>query len=129
MRPKIQKNTGSPKLTRSAKPNASTEQAAALVDISQEALDLALEDATLHRFMDLNTQVRELTKELDALKESIKARGSYATAHYVASVEVQSVMYPPSLADLIKAFGESVRGLCKEGTRTIVRVTEKKGGN
>lgn len=84
-------------------------------------------DLRLKRFLDLSTEIKALTAELDQIKEEIKHKGTYSTSHYVATVSEVERTQPPSLQALIKAYGESVRQLCTVIQYKTVKVSPKRG--
>lgn len=93
-----------------------------------QAKGLTAPDMELRRFMDLQKQIKELTKELDGLKANIRHRGSFSTSHYIATVETVTVVSAPGKGKLIELYGPGVQEHFVEGTRTTVKVT-KKGGS
>jgi hypothetical protein len=82
-------------------------------------------DIQLKRFLELDGQIKVMTKELDQLKDALKHEGSHSTHNYVVLVEERSRSNPPSLANLIATYGERVRELCTESTYKTVKVSPK----
>jgi hypothetical protein len=89
--------------------------------------DFTENDLRLKRFLDLTAEIKELSAELEQIKEEIKHRGTYATTHYVATVSDETRTYPPSLQDLVGMYGESIRRFCKTVSCKRVKVSPKGG--
>lgn len=82
-------------------------------------------DLELRRFLELDHSIKAQTRELDALKEQIKHRGSYSTSHFVATVETRERAQVPTIERLESEFGPRVRDLCGKVEFKIVRVARK----
>lgn len=94
------------------------------VKLTQEA-GLTAPDLRLKRYIEIDSEIKRLTKELDALKETLKHEGTHSTMHYVCLVEERRRAVPPSLTVLESKYGPGVRELCSEAIYQTVRVTEK----
>jgi len=89
--------------------------------------DFTENDLRLKRFLDLTAEIKELSAELEQIKEEIKHRGTYATTHYVATVSEVERTQPPSLKALIDTYGESIRRFCTVVSYKTVKVSPKGG--
>lgn len=89
---------------------------------------LSARDLQLKRFIELDAEVKRLTKELDALKESFKHEGSFSTRHFLCIVEERERTNPPAVSILVDKFGPSALDLCSKSTYKTVKVTRKGEG-
>lgn len=86
-------------------------------------------DTRLSRFLELDTAVKQMTKELDGLKSELKRRGSHSTDNYICLVTEQNRTVAPSLDVLREEIGEErLTALCRTTTYETVKVSEKKVG-
>lgn len=95
--------------------------------VSQATTDshLSANDLQLRRYLELDATIKELTKEHEFIKDQLKHQGSHSTHNYIVVVEERTRTNPPSLANLIVAYGERVRELCTESTYKQVKVSPK----
>lgn len=84
-------------------------------------------DLKLKRYIDLDTEIKRLTRDFETLRDEIKAQGTYSTQHFIALVEDRVRTNPPNLKTLIEVYGEDVRSLCTESQFKLVKVSPKGG--
>lgn len=95
---------------------------------NQEA-SLSINDLRLKKFLELQAEIKDLTKKLNSIKDEIKHTGSHATRAYIATVTTSERTSAPALKVLIEAFGEAnVMPLTKTSQVVNIKVA-KKGGN
>lgn len=95
------------------------------VQVQPEIEALSANDLVLKKYLELDTEIKALTKEFEAMKETLKHQGSFSTKNFVVIVEERPRTNPPSLEKLIKAYGEGVRSLCTVSTPKYVMVSKK----
>ena len=86
---------------------------------------LTAPDLRLSEFVQLNSEIKALTKRLDQIKAEIKHQGSYSTQNFIAVVQTVETETAPGKAKLIELFGPSVAGHFVKGSRTTVSVQRK----
>ena len=59
-------------------------------------------DLELERFVSLTALIKQYTKELDTIKDDLKARGTFSTTTYVCVVETCSRELMPAKAKLLE---------------------------
>ena len=96
--------------------------------IVAESARMSAPDLRLKRFLELDSLIKEMTKELEEIKSGLKHQGSHSTYNFVVVVEERVRSNPPSLAALLAEYGEGVRRLCSESPYKIVKVSAKAGG-
>ena len=109
------------------KPNK-LEQLHNVLDEPQPQKDkLTAPDLRLKQFLKLQQGIKQLTKELNTIKEEIKHQGSYSTMNYIASVTTTQTTSAPKKEVFVSKYGPSVLSLWIAGTRTVVSVSKKDG--
>lgn len=90
-----------------------------------ESHSLTAPDLKLKRYLEVDSAIKKLTRELESIKEELKHQGSHSTSNYIVLVEDRERTVPPSLDALIEEFGAEVRALCRVTHYKTIKVKAK----
>jgi len=94
---------------------------------SDGAPALSAEDIQIAKYIKMSAEVKALTKELDALKDAFKHRGSFAGHGYAVSISQSQSMRMKSKAELEALLGSVPDSYLKPEVRTYVKAFKLDG--
>ncbi len=93
--------------------------------INEQTVDETILNLRLAKYYDLNNKVKELDKELEALKAEFKHLGNTNSQDYILTVTESLRETAPSKDILIAQYGEAIKQLFKISIVNTVKVIKK----
>lgn len=84
-------------------------------------------DEQLARYIELEAQIKQLSKEKSAIAAELKERGSHATRNFLVTVKTIEYKAVPDQKTLISIYGEAFREHLVDRSRTTIQVAQKAG--
>ena len=95
--------------------------------IAPKVRSYSVGDLQLKKYIELDMEVKAITKERDDLKDILKHKGTHATNNFVCTVDTRTRTNPPSLKALVETYGPGVKDICTVSEFEVVKVSAKGG--